>query len=731
MKDFSSAMDAADLAACDREPIHIPGSIQPHGVLLALDPNTLRVVQVAGDTERLLNISQHDLLHQEAAASLGSNEVERLRAMVSGRAPLPRPMFAFDTVMKRDGRNLDVIVHVSEGIIVIELEPRIEDAVPNPLAFVQSTIMRLQGLGGVAAFLQGIADEVRSATGFDRVMIYQFQPDESGAVVAEARSDEVESYLGLHYPASDIPQQARALYLRNWLRLIPDARYTPAPITPAVNPVTGRPLDLTHSALRSVSPIHLEYLANMGVRASMSLSLVVDGKLWGLIALHHRQPKHMPQGQRAGCELLAQLASLQLADKVAKEEQTDRLQAKITQAKLVEAMMREEQVAAALIERDPSLIDYIPAGGAAVFWEGKISTAGNTPSQAEIEGLVAWLNENLTDGVFITNHLPGHYHSAQSFAGVASGLVALSVSRSPRDYVLWFKPEVLETVTWAGNPNEAVKVAAEGARLSPRHSFAAWRETVRGRSEAWRSYTLELAQTLRTSILEVALRRIDQAAREREQARAHQDFLMAELDHRVKNTLATIQSLVKYSAATAKNLENFVGTVQDRLQAMLRAHSRLTQSQWQGGDLRVMIEDEIAPYGGMDRVTVAGRSIVLKPKAALCLGLAIHELATNAAKYGALSTPEGRVDVEWLADEGSDSRSLLLRWSERGGPPTSPPTHHGFGRTVLERTLAFELGGAVDLRFLPGGVVCIADIPIDQIIESGVTPAAGAPRPSN
>ena len=333
-----------DLSNCDREPIHIPGSIQPHGVLLALEPHTLKVVQVAGNTKQLLGLDHADILGRELEARIGPAAVERLRSLVAQEVAMPRPIFAFEASVLHEEEGLVAVVHLSDGVLVVELEPRTAETTGNPMALVQGMIARVQETPSAAHFLEALAREVRFATGFDRVMVYKFLPGESGAVAAEAKAAELEPYLGLHYPASDIPAQAGALYLRNWMRLIPDARYTPAPIIPALNPATGRPLDLTYSLLRSVSPLHLEYLANMGVVASMSLSLVVQGKLWGLIACHHRAPRYMAQPLRSACELFAQLASLQLTEKLASEAQGERLRMQTIHAALIEAIVQHKDL---------------------------------------------------------------------------------------------------------------------------------------------------------------------------------------------------------------------------------------------------------------------------------------------------------------------------------------------------------------------------------------------------
>jgi chemotaxis family two-component system sensor kinase Cph1 len=712
--DEAPAAGEVDLTSCDREPIHIPGSIQPHGLMLALDPQTDAVAQVGGDAVGLLGVEPTALLGRRLDAVLGARVAAQALGRLVDAAETCRPALAI-RAEGAGGAPLEVAVHRSRGVPVVEIE-RADEQTIDPLAIVQGVVGRLQDAPTVDAFLRTVVREVRACTGYDRVMVYRFAHDDSGEVVAEERDDRLEPYLGLRYPATDIPRQARALYLRSWIRVIADARYAPAPLEPARHPATGEPLDMSFALLRSVSPVHLEYLSNMGVAASMSLSLVVEGRLWGLVACHHQAPKRLSHARRAACELLAQMISLQLGERLARTESAERLHASAVHARLVEALSREGSLPTALIGGAPTLLDYIAAGGAALCVGGSVHTLGRTPPAEAIADLCAWLGETQPDGVFATDRLPGLHPPASAFAEDASGLLALSVSRSPRDYVLWFRPEIVRTVTWAGDPAKPVEVGPDGeARLSPRKSFAAWAQTMRGSARPWTSDEIDAAQALRASILEVVLRRIDEIAREREAARARQDVLIAELDHRVKNTLATIQSLVKYSAASVENLELFTRTVQMRLEAMARTHDMLTRMRWEGADLAQIVETECAPYGGGNRVRLDGPPAVLKPKAALSLSLAVHELATNAAKHGALSVPEGWVDVSWSIrhDEGR----LVFAWGERGGPRVEPPPRRGFGRTLLERSFAYEIDGRVSLDFAPGGLVCVADIPLGQLVR--------------
>ncbi|UFN49746.1 GAF domain-containing protein [Roseomonas sp. OT10] len=723
-----------DLTNCDREPIHVPGSIQPHGLLLVVDPDELRVLQFAGDTQRLLGRAPGSLPGASVAELLGEGLAAGLRGGWVKPAPgtAAHPM-TFEAAELAPGRRFDVVVRENPAGLLLELEPLSDlgpSHRPQALPLVRAMMLRLQGAARAQDFLQEAADEVRRVTGFDRVMIYRFLGDDSGAVIAEARDPGIGAYLDLHYPAADIPKQARALYVRNWVRLIPDAGYAPLPLQPQISPRTGQPLDMSDCALRSVSPIHLEYLRNMGVVASMSLSIIRGGQLWGLIACHHRTPWHLPPMLRSACELFAQMVSLQLEALEQQAAHAESARMRRVYEQLVQVMTREEDLAEGLIRYRPNLLDYLPSAGVALLIDGRYASTGVVPQEAQVRALAGWLAERAGDGVTALDRLPEAYPPALEFADIASGVLAMSISRAPNAFILWFRPELVKTVTWAGNPNKPTEPGPSG-HIAPRSSFAAWQEEVRHRAEPWKPWEIEAAQALHVSLLEVVLRRLDQVAQERSRARAQQDLLMAELDHRVKNTLANIQALVRHTRSGAGSLEGFVHDFDRRIRAMAVAHSLLTTSRWEGADLRALVEEELRPYRGTvgsntDRASIIGPELRLRPKAALALSLALHELATNAAKYGALSIPGGHVTVSWTVHE----EEAALDWVESGGPPVSPPKRRGFGSTVVERGLSYELGGRSTLNFDPAGLRCIVTIPLQQLVDTAGS-AAPAPAPAD
>ncbi len=717
----------ADLTNCDREPIHIPGAILPHGAMLVLDSTTFEVLQVAGDLAGLLGASAEDLLGHSIANLFRPQQIEGLRAL-SASLSLLKPRHMLDPQMRvAADQPLDASLHRNNDTLILEFETAdITDRfAADPLAAVQEMMADLDGKDSLAGLCQIAAERVRDVAGYDRVLVYRFMPDDSGWVIAESKQDGLEPFLDLHYPAADIPQQARALYVKNSLRLITQVNYEPARLIPANNPRTGQPLDMSQAILRDVSPIHRQYLRNMGIDASMSISIITGGRLWGLIACHHYTPRRLPQHLRAVCELFGATFSYQLEAFVQRDQLHARMSSRTILQQLMLNLAGADDYARGLTEQTPNLLDYIHGGdaslagrrlgGVAISVKGVLTFLGVTPTKKQIEQIVRWLNKRMpsTDGVYATDRLGEIWAPAKAFAPVASGLLAISVSPDPSDFIIWFRPEVVGTVDWAGQNGKTVSQGSDGEVLTPRKSFEVWKETVLGRGHPWQPADLDAARDLRTSLLDVVLRRITEANRERRLAANRDQLLMAELDHRVKNTLANIASLVIHTSASAESLATVVTGLAARIQSMAKAHSLLSQSRWEGVAINSLLMEELAPYSrGSAAFAIAGPDLVLTSKSALALSLAIHELATNAAKYGALSAPGGRVAVRWSLTEAG---GLDLFWTESGGPAVSEPARRGFGSTLIERALAMETDGQAALRYLPGGVVCHVTLPASSL----------------
>ena len=505
-REFLEREQEVTLTNCDTEPIHIPGSIQPHGVLLALQEPDFIIVQMSENTQDILGIAPEVLLQHSLSTLIEASQLASLTQQLA----IPDVRFVNPLKIEVGERVFDGIVHRVDGVLVLELEPAHERlSLPFPSFYhaVRASATRLQEAQSLQQLTQVAASEVRALTGFDRVMVYRFHEDWHGEVIAEAKRDDKKPYLGLHYPASDIPVQARELYRRNWLRLIADVSYRPVPIIPTDNPRTGEPLDLSASVLRSVSPMHIEYLKNMGVGASMSVSIIKDGQLWGLISCHHDSAKYVPYEIRTACEFLGQILSLQLATKEDHEEYALRAHVKDIQVHIQEHLLRSEYVLASLTQDASLLMELVNAQGVILYLNEQYCAFGETPDEEEGRRLLRWLHDTTTDDVFVTNALTQVYAEAQSIKAVASGVLALSIARVQGDYVVWFRPEVLQTVQWGGDPEQAMQRKADNI-LHPRHSFDVWSQTVRDTSLPWKPFEIEVARGLRSVIVDRVLRAV-------------------------------------------------------------------------------------------------------------------------------------------------------------------------------------------------------------------------------
>lgn len=518
---YSIKRHGVTITNCDAEPVQTPGCIQGHGALLVLRPADLTVLQVSENSEALLGRPPERLLGSPAADALGVEAAARLREFLDAETVERNPLYVL-TLPARDGvPPLDLTAHTIDGLAVVELEATGRgDLTPEPdyYGLVRQTVSRLQTAATLRGLCQTVADEIRTLTGLDRVMVYKFHADGHGEVFTESRPEALPPWLGLHYPASDIPQPAREIFRRTWARPLPDVRSTLAELVPLANPDTGRPLTMTHCVLRGASVMYTEYLENMGVRASFTLAIRRGEELWGLIACHHYAgPRHVPYQVRAACELLAQVFSLLHKGAEDREHLVYRLRLEGIHSQLV-AQAAQEGGLSAMTDGKPALLDGLAAGGAALYHRDRWWTVGSTPAEAELDALADWLNQrpeldSPTRPLYVTDALSGDYPPGEAFAGVASGLLAFPLSRSRRNLMLWFRPETLRTVHWGGNPHDKPTVTGpHGPRLTPRASFELFAESVRGRSLPWLAVEVDAAARLRLLVMELVVSRAERLA---------------------------------------------------------------------------------------------------------------------------------------------------------------------------------------------------------------------------
>ncbi|MBD2445587.1 GAF domain-containing protein [Nostoc sp. FACHB-152] len=496
------------------QPIHLSGSIQPHGLLLALDTE-LDIWQVSNNTEKYLDKQPQELLGQRLGCLLATQQVAAIKQCLEKKiGSVTTLKIPIATV--NGERYFDGIAHRTTNAIILELEPRDSDDEVSFLGFhglVSEAIANLQNTSNLEEFLHLVASEYRKITAFDRVMVYQFDEQGAGSVVAEVKREELPPYLGLHYPATDIPEPARQLYMQCLLRFIPNFTAQPVELI-SQNSADTTPVDLSWSVLRSVDPCCVAYHQNMGAAAILVIALIKNQQLWGLISCHHQTPKYLTYEVRKICEFLGQIVSLELGHKVIHSELDYEVKLKSLQSEFVELISQADNFIDALVKPQPSLLALVSATGAAVCLDNEITLVGETPDIEQVRSLIAWVDNQVSQRIFATDSLPKLYPEAIQYKNTASGLLLLRISQIQRYYILWFRPEVLQTVNWAGNPNASIQTNADGSViLCPRTSFEQWQETVQLTSLPWKQCEIDNALTLKNAIVGIVLSKAEELAK--------------------------------------------------------------------------------------------------------------------------------------------------------------------------------------------------------------------------
>lgn len=731
---------SVDLSVCDREPIHTPGTIQAHGALLALHGPDFTVVQASANTVEWFGLEAAQVLGRPLSAVLTGEAWARvLSALSQGDLRTVNPVRLTLGEGAR-ARPVNALLHRQEDTFLLEVEARDAEgglSAMDLFAQVRVSMARFLNADTVVALCGAAAEEVRRVTGFDRVMVYRFDADWHGEVIGEAVREDVDRFLGLHFPASDIPAQARRLYAQNWLRQIPDVRAPAVPLLGARGLAPDKPLDLSFATLRSVSPVHLEYLRNMEVGASMSISLMQGERLWGLIACHHLSPRRLAYEERAACEFIGQLVSGEVSARAQRSHAEAQARQGAVQAQLVQRMSREERFLEGLISGTPSLLDVVSASGATVWLDQGRVSVGRTPSEAQTQALVNWLGQVAGDRPFQTDSLPRLYPPAAAFAEVASGLLAVPLSTPASQWVLWFRPEVLQSVTWAGNPHKPVE---EGVRLSPRKSFAAWQETVHHTALRWTAEEVAAAQEFRGAMVGVVLRKASELARlNGELARSNEelDAFTYIASHDLKEPLRGIQLYTQFILEDAeerldpetRERLSFIHKLGVRMQELLEGlfhYSRVGRIQLsvKETDLQALVEDIVTTLRGRLEETRTEVRIPRRLPKVRCDVLRVREalanLISNAAKYN--DKPERWVEIGFTDEAlppGKAEACLALYVRDNG--IGIPAKHHkavfemfrrlhshdaygggtGVGLAIVQRVIERH-GGQVWLESTPG-----------------------------
>ncbi|QNF35345.1 GAF domain-containing protein [Adhaeribacter swui] len=492
---------------CGSLPLNFINLVQPHGFILVLQKETLLIRQLSENVGDFLKIGASELLHQELGKYVLPEQIEIIRHKtqqwnIDDRIPEEITFKINDVETK-----FSAVIHSKENYILLELEPSLPLAAGDlDFVHIYQEIMFIlaafKKADTIEKLCQIAVSEIKKLSGFDRVMIYQFDKNWNGTVIAEAMEEDLQSYLNLCFPASDVPRNARDLYLKNPFRLIPNREYTPARLVPVLNPISSNFTDLSDCNLRSVANVHLQYLKNMGVQASMSTPIIKDNALWGLISCHHKSPKFLSFEMRSAFVLLSSIISSQV---VAKENEhslgrVNELNEVFT--KLLAQMYNQLDFRQGLVQGQYTLTDLFNSSGAAIVLDGEIKKVGNTPKTDEIKTIVQWLQRTRVNKIHTTENLPQHLEPANTFKDSASGLIALPIALERGDYILGFRKELVQTIKWGGDPNEAITMEPDGKTYHPRNSFAVWQEQVKNTSLPWSEQDIYIAEQLRIAVLE-------------------------------------------------------------------------------------------------------------------------------------------------------------------------------------------------------------------------------------
>ena len=669
---------------CDTEPVQTPGCIEGHGALLVLDPVELMMLQVTDNTEALLGMDPATLLGQPVSRLLGADGECLLRAFLAKHSLDCNPLFLLTHPGHGDAPPLDVTVHTIDGVVIVEFETtaRTGSQEPDYYALIKQSVARLQQVTTLQALGNVATQEIRSLTGLDRVMVYQFHEDGHGEVVAESRRADLPPWLGLHYPAHDIPEPAREIFRRVWIRSL---RHVGAPLSemlPLVHPHTGRALNMTYCALRGASVMYTEYLDNIHVTSTLTLSIRRGDKLWGLISCHHYSgPVNLPYGMRAACELLAQIVSLQHESAENREHLQYRLQLEQTHQALITHAFRGEGLAG-IMTGNPTLLDAVNATGAALFDQGRWWCIGTTPTVVQLDAFNTWLStraefSSLTRPVFVTDALASLYPAGEAIADVASGVLALSLSRTGANRVLWFRCEMVRAIKWAGSPHDKpMTVGPHGPRLTPRRSFELFVESVHQRSIPWNAMEIDTVLRFRTLLMEFIVSRaehLDTLNTELARSNDELDAFAFIASHDLKEPL---RGIYKYAhqlsedagaASDARRPERLAGLMRltvrmDSLLDSLLHFSRVgrTDLQYESMDLNEVVSEALEMVDA--RRASKNATVVVPTRLPTIAGDRVRvrevfvNLLSNALKY---NIQEGvRIEIGCLA-ETNDTRGMM------------------------------------------------------------------------
>ena len=551
-----------DLTNCDKEPIHIPGKIQSHGFLVAVNSQTQIVNYISENIAPFITEAPKNFLGKPIDELEKSLPISVLQLKLGQVLLMGSTNQYFESInpfsLELNGKPYNLIVSVSGDNKILEFETVESDLDFDIQKVIGRSVSEILSGKNLNSLLVNAAHEIKKIILYDRVMIYRFGEDGHGEVVAEVKNDDLEPFFGLHYPASDIPKQARELYKINLTRIIADVNSESSGII--TNETESVPLDLTHSALRAVSPIHIQYLKNMGVYSSFSISLIAHGELWGLIACHNYSPRFINFKARDASKLIGQILSSALEFRQDEENVEKAAKLNAAASELAEHIEKENYIIDALTRHSTTVQDITTAKGAVIVFDNNITTIGITPSLEQINDIVKWLKVNMQDSVYYTHRFPEIFFPAKEYSHVASGILACILSKELSEIIIWFKPEQLETIHWAGNPDKAVEDIGNGImQLSPRKSFESWTQIVKNTSEKWAGEEISAVIKVREQVIYAINRKANDIRLLNERlslAYEELDTFSFTISHDLRTPLSSIKSYAELLLTSNKSIDD-------------------------------------------------------------------------------------------------------------------------------------------------------------------------------
>ncbi|MBK3405778.1 GAF domain-containing protein [Methylorubrum populi] len=717
-----SRAEPVDPSLCEREPIHIPGSIQPNAVMLAADAASMEILAFSANAADVLAPAQFPPAGLNLEAVLPASVVSAIRDGLAAHTLTDGRLLRRTLVLPPREERFHLVAHAHLGRVIIELElapERPEDFLAASPLDAELAMMRLRAAETLTEAAQIAALEIRAMTGFESVLVYRFDADWNGEAIAEDMvPDWQRPLIGLRFPASDIPAQARALYTKAKSRFVIDRDCVPVPLV-ADRAAGNAPIDLTFAQNRTLSPIHLEYQRNLGVDGSMSISIMVENRLWGLMIGHHRRPHYVAPETRAAATVLTDGFAMRVQEIEGKALWSERQRHLDVQGRLVRGLTRSDDFVGSLTQGSPTLLDLFGATGAGIVSDEAVCLVGTTPEAAKVRALADWLRESLAPGetTFVTDTLVLHHPAAAAYTEIASGLLAAFVGSSRQHLLFWVKPEVPSTVTWGGDPRKPVLPGSGPVAVLPRRSFERWIEERRGHSAPWARWKVALAAQLADAVEGVVLRqrrKIDELTgllADKERLLEQKDLLTREIDHRVKNSLQIVTAFLhmqRRQIADPEARQAFSET-SARVMSVARVHDSLYQGESMeqvdlGQTIQTLCSDLAGMAGDEHSVELTAEPGLMVPyRHAVALSLITTELVTNAFKYAGRPDKGARVSVTVAGGEGAavrlkvcdDGEGMPLGWESARARGT------GLGMKLI-RAMLDQIGARLDVENADG-----------------------------